>query len=139
MRVTVRELISLLEQYDGDNEVVLAIQPSWPFEHSIGEVVEMPEAKVEWGVQYIDAEGDSEEVEVDLCDTAAEAYELAISIRDDKRFLDVTVVGKPATAEEWIPEQEVQAFLDDGPRKVYIGEAGQNGYLDGEAKSALGW
>ena len=35
----VSELIGLLEQYDGDAEVRLALQPTYPFEHSILGVV----------------------------------------------------------------------------------------------------
>jgi hypothetical protein len=37
----VRQLIAELESCDPDCEVRLAIQPSWPFEHSIRSVVEV--------------------------------------------------------------------------------------------------
>jgi len=37
--MTVGELIGELEQFDEDAEVRLAMQPSWPFEYSIGQVV----------------------------------------------------------------------------------------------------
>lgn len=37
--MNVRDLIDELEQYDGDTVVMLAIQPRYPFEHRIGEVV----------------------------------------------------------------------------------------------------
>lgn len=39
----VRELISLLEQYDEDANVILGIQPSYPFEHRIRGVVQRRE------------------------------------------------------------------------------------------------
>lgn len=40
-RMTVAELISQLEDFDGDTEVRLAQQPNWPFEYSISEIVEV--------------------------------------------------------------------------------------------------
>ena len=55
----VQELIYLLEQYDPDADVILGIQPSWPFEHRIRGVVERSEF-----VEYDDeelAEFDKEE------------------------------------------------------------------------------
>ena len=36
----VSELMQLLSQFDDDAEVILGIQPSWPFEHRIRGVVE---------------------------------------------------------------------------------------------------
>lgn len=38
--MTVNELRKALEDFDGDLEVRLAFQPSWPFEYSIGRVTE---------------------------------------------------------------------------------------------------
>lgn len=37
--MTVKDLIRQLEDFDPYAEVRLAFQPSWPFEHSIGNVV----------------------------------------------------------------------------------------------------
>jgi hypothetical protein len=37
--MTVRELIEALEDYDQDAEVRIAIQPRWPLEYSISDVV----------------------------------------------------------------------------------------------------
>lgn len=37
----VAELIEALEDFDPDTEVRLAIQPSYPFQHTIAEVVEV--------------------------------------------------------------------------------------------------
>jgi hypothetical protein len=37
----VRDLIEYLENFDEEAEVRLAMQPSWPFEYSIGEVEEV--------------------------------------------------------------------------------------------------
>lgn len=39
--MTVGELKELLEDFNEEAEVVLAVQPNWPFEHSIGNVVEV--------------------------------------------------------------------------------------------------
>ena len=39
--MTTSDLINLLESVDPDTEVRLAMQPSWPFEYSIGEVIEI--------------------------------------------------------------------------------------------------
>ena len=38
--MTVRELIDILEGYDDDGQVLFAVQPNWPFEYSIADVVE---------------------------------------------------------------------------------------------------
>ena len=39
--MTVADLIATLEDFDPEATVVLAIQPRYPFEHSIGDIVEM--------------------------------------------------------------------------------------------------
>ena len=39
--MTVSEMIEMLEQMDGNAEVRLAFQPQWPFEHEVGEIVEV--------------------------------------------------------------------------------------------------
>lgn len=39
--MTVRELISELEQYDGEAQVRLMIQQSWPFQNSVNCVVSL--------------------------------------------------------------------------------------------------
>lgn len=39
--MTVAQLIEILEGMDEEAEVRLAIQPNYPFEHGIGEVVEV--------------------------------------------------------------------------------------------------
>lgn len=38
--MTVGELIERLESFEDDLEVSLAMQPSWPFEYSIGDIVD---------------------------------------------------------------------------------------------------
>lgn len=40
-KITVRELIAELEQYDDETEVRLAQQPHWPFEYSVGGIEEV--------------------------------------------------------------------------------------------------
>jgi hypothetical protein len=56
--MTVNELIMLLEDMDGDTEVRLAMQPSWPFEYSIGGIVRVSSLEDE---EY-DDEGNGESV-----------------------------------------------------------------------------
>jgi len=53
--MTVGDLIEELEGYPEDAEVRLAIQPSWPFEHSVSEVTHSapePDSE-EGGVVYV--------------------------------------------------------------------------------------
>ena len=40
---TIGELIAVLEAYDPDTEVRMAIQPRWPTEHLVGEVIDTGE------------------------------------------------------------------------------------------------
>jgi len=42
--VTAQDLIEVLEGLNPDSEVLLAMQPAWPFEYSIGNIIEYPEA-----------------------------------------------------------------------------------------------
>jgi hypothetical protein len=69
--MNVGELIAELEGFDEDTEVRLAMQPSWPFEYSIGGVTEpvetdeCPECEVAWASHDedgCDAERPDEEV-----------------------------------------------------------------------------
>lgn len=43
----VQELIEMLEQYDGEQEVRLAFQPNWPLAFEIGQVVSQDEFEAE--------------------------------------------------------------------------------------------
>ena len=52
--MTVAELIELLEQYEGDQEVRIASQPSWPFEYSISGIVD--------GNELFEREEESDEI-----------------------------------------------------------------------------
>jgi len=58
MAMTVAELISLLEECPQDAEVRLLTQPSWPFECSIGNVVDKTQADLEDGVDDTDEDGE---------------------------------------------------------------------------------
>lgn len=44
-RMTVKQLMELLEDYPEEAEVRLAQQPSWPFEYRVGEIVETTDAE----------------------------------------------------------------------------------------------
>lgn len=41
-----REFIIDSEDLDGDTEVVIAVQPSWPFEHAINEYISVVDSKI---------------------------------------------------------------------------------------------
>lgn len=58
MRVS--ELIEILQDMDGDTEVRLAMQPSWPFEYSIGGIVRI--TSLEDKEYDYDGESDGESV-----------------------------------------------------------------------------
>lgn len=58
--MTVKDLIRQLEDFDPYAEVRLAIQPSWPFEHSIGNVV---------SVDLTDEDADDDEEVPDYANT----------------------------------------------------------------------
>jgi hypothetical protein len=45
-KMTVQSLIEILEDMDPEAEVRLAIQPSYPFEHSVGQVEEDMEKRI---------------------------------------------------------------------------------------------
>jgi hypothetical protein len=61
--MTVKQLIRQLEDFNPDSEVRLAIQPSWPFEHSIGNVV---------SVGLTDEDADEDEEVPDYANTGEE-------------------------------------------------------------------
>jgi hypothetical protein len=61
--MTVKQLIRQLEDFNPDSEVRLAIQPSWPFEHFIGNVV---------SVELTDEDADEDEEVPDYTNTAEE-------------------------------------------------------------------
>jgi len=44
--LTVGELIQRLKNCDPQSPIALAIQPSWPFEHALGDVQEAEDGKV---------------------------------------------------------------------------------------------
>ena len=48
MAMTVRELIDILEGFDGDMEVRIAEQPNWPFEYSIAGIAEFNPNEDDW-------------------------------------------------------------------------------------------
>lgn len=55
--MTVEELIDLLGQYDGDQEVRLAFQPQWPLAFEVGTVVSSDE--------FVTGEDDEDQEEED--------------------------------------------------------------------------
>lgn len=78
--MTVKELIETLQEFDENAEVFIAQQPTWPFQYSIGEVVEIT-ARDEW---ELDAE-EGEEEPADLDDRPNKVY---IGEREQLGYLD---------------------------------------------------
>jgi hypothetical protein len=117
--MTVAQLISELECMDEDAEVRLAHQPSYPFEYRVGEVVDM---------------GDFD---------PREMYEIMRD--DDGWYIESGEEGQVAGPFETDAdaEQELDSMLvkhdEEQGKFVYIGEAGQIGYLPGDVSKALGW
>lgn len=115
--MTVRELIGVLECEPEDAEVRLAFQPSWPFEHSVGDVVTMDDAGSDLEVVECEGEWYVEEGE------------------------EGEVAGPFATEAE--AESKLTSLLEAEDEEignvVWIGEGGQLGYLPAVASRALGW
>jgi hypothetical protein len=112
--VTVQELINELESFERDAQVRIAQQPHWPFEYSVGEVVEA---------------------------NPSEAYDL---VRDGDDWYVLENGEETAGPFQTVGEAEraLEAELNrNGPPEtvVYIGEGRQLAYLSGAARQALGW
>lgn len=137
MRVS--DLIERLQDLDPDAEVKLAFQPSWPFQYSVGELVEVDVNEVRWGVEYTNEEGETELEFPQVEEDHDEARDLASKLRT-MGFEKVEVVGKPDTHVDFMPEAMVEQYLEDTPQMaVYLGEGGQDCYLPHAAKKALDW
>lgn len=115
----VRDLIDELMQYDGDTEVRIAHQPSWPFEYSISEVVPAPDP----------------------------ADDLTVVSDDDGWYVNsaeegTEVDGPFGTHDEADARRDAMVLAKreaQGEAVVYIAEGSQLGYLPGAAAQALGW
>jgi hypothetical protein len=118
--MTVYELKRALEDLDDNTEVRLAHQPSWPFEYEISQVV------------------------------ATEPPSLIVDFwREDGGWFVVDENEDPQDEEFWVfgpveTREEAQSHLDNNIEikftpVVYIAEGSQLGYLQGDAKKAVGW
>ena len=144
--MTVQDLMDALGEMDRDAEVKLAIQPTWAFQHSIGEVVEIePDIPgLEWGVQvhYLD-----EEKEWDFEMPEANTYNSADELRGDlaipaERMKENGIKSVNLAASykgEIISEERAEELAMDVQPVVYIAEAGQDCYLPEAAQETLGW
>jgi hypothetical protein len=110
----VQELVQELEQFDPDAEVRLAFQPSWPLQYHVGGVAE----------------------------DGGHVHTVDIHEDEDGREYFCTDEDCP-TGETWDEEpRDWQLGRADGPKVVYVAEAGQVSdapYLPGSASTALGW
>ena len=109
--MNVRNLIGELETLDGDMEVRIAMQPQWPFEHSL-EMVAAPDDD-----RYLVKDEDGWYV---VQDSRERPEQIAGPMESD------------GEAEDWLAEHPVSEV-------VYLVEGDQIGYLPGHAKRAAGW
>ena len=111
--MTVQELIERLSEYEPDTEVRLAIQPGWPFEHGVGEI----------------GENDPDDEYEILRQSAPNGW----SVQDSEGEEHFSA-GTEEECETWVARK-----VEETERCVYIGEAGQIGYLPTAARRAIGW
>jgi len=118
----VQELINELEGMNPEAEVRLATQPSYPFEYSVNEVVEVEPGQ---GIEIARGDWGGEE-----------GWYLLI----ESGFEETDHSG-PFETEEGAEAALVKMIEDsgsDGP-VVYLVEGSQLGYLPGDARRTLGW
>ena len=96
--MTVQELIEILEDFDGEAEVRLAQQPSWPFEYGIGEVAEVRNAPKQ-----------QDELQ-DLQDFLRDAWSPTADVDPTDRRIAMTRTA------------ELEREIADAPTVIYIGE-----------------
>ena len=146
--MTVKQLIEELEGAENqDAEVRLAQQPTWPFEYSVGDVVE---AKVcEYDEDDVSCAKETiDECEEDLVNVKAELE--AAKADSKKPGLEYRADDIPAL-EEGVKNVEINlkaaheemsgmfSAMDDVKAVVYIGEGSQIGYLEEAARNELQW
>lgn len=125
--MNVAELIAQLKNVDPDAEVRLAIQPGWPFEHRIADVVESDP----YGAYEIVNDQDGE-----WGDEPGFAV-LDVSEGDREPYVEQAGFASAEDASTWLRDKlEREGRVDP---IVFIAEGGQLGYLPSDARSALGW
>ncbi len=145
--MNVQELIATLEDMNPEAEVKLAIQPTWAFQHQIGEVVEVP-AEIDglnWGVKVRYADGTNMDEEFEQVDpnTRAGAIEYHHNLTFDRsRMKDNGIQSAEIAAMlrgEIMTAAQAEELSLDKPPTIFIGEAGQDCYLPEAAAEKLGW
>jgi len=135
--MTVQELIDTLEGFDHDAEVKLAIQPSWPFQHSISEVVQGIDGSCvapQWGVIKTLDDGDEE---IEECQSRWEADQ---RVSECGRMPHVVAARVGALFDGEIVDRDEATELEECIDKVvYLADGGQDCYLPGDVASTLGW
>jgi hypothetical protein len=124
-KMTVAELIEKLQGFSPDDEVRLAQQPSWPFEYSIGEVVQVQTGMPDEGERVVweDNDGEHEGGFVEALTNGT----IDVRLGDDDDFRTVNVKLSDVTN------------IDEPVNIVYIGEGTQLAYLGSAAADELGW
>jgi len=124
--MTVRDLISILEDFEPDAEIRYASQPSWPFEYSIADVVGVDLGAPEEGdhVRWTDDDG---------VDRDGYVYEALTN----GEVVVCYAVDEEHEERETIPVHAVHDLMPEFV--VYLVEGSQLAYLPGAAKEAVGW
>lgn len=111
--MTVEELIEQLQACDPTDEVRLAIQPSYPFQHHLSAVVSM-------------------------ANEASEGCDVELEEGEDAWWCETHETSGDGMEE--LTEHQVEA--EEAPGVVYLAEGGQlhnEPYLPGDARRAIGW
>ena len=121
-QMTVGELIARLKDFSEDAPVLLAQQPHWPFEYSVGEIACVSVGGPEEGdvVTYEDDQS-SEHTGV-----VKDATEDGVLVEDEEGGV------------RHVPFYQLIGYLEIKD-VVYLGEGTQLGYLTGAARRELGW
>lgn len=120
--MTVGDLIARLQDFPEDAPVLLAQQPNWPFEYSVGQIA---------GVQI---GGPEEGDTVTFEDDGGSEHTGAVR----ETTADGVLVEEENGGVREVPFYQLIGYLEIQD-VVYIGEGAQLGYLAGAASRELGW
>lgn len=144
--MNVQELIDTLEEMNPEAEVKLAIQPSWAFQHGVGDVVEI-ENQVEglkWGVK-ISYPGDDKEDEFEESEanTHASAFDLSMDLGSPHERMIANGIESVEVAAcvrgEVMNADQARSLNTDEATTVFLSDGGQEEYLNEAAQETLGW
>lgn len=124
--MTVNDLIATLEQFDGEAPVFLAMQPSWPFEYSIGDVVAVQVGIPDEGDRIVWEDEDGE-------------HEGALMEARTNGTLDVGIESEDGGVKVFNIRLSDVTNIDEPTTTVYLAERSQTRYLPSEVAYELDW